>query len=174
MRFMTESRQTGGLLKRHLLSFSSFLLATIVGLVSSFTFSAVYDMAHTALYTEPQTISGVWRGSWHGVPAVTIRLEQQGDLLRGTAQFNTVIATKDGPQAASETKELQLENVRFDGERLSFEVWNTDESNTTIVARMEMRFENRTEAELRRTGGQPEGSPEDKEMGIKMKRERSF
>lgn len=161
-------------LKRPLFSFSSFMLATAVGLVSSFTFSAVYDMARAALSNNPQTISGVWRGRWQDSPAVTIRLEQEGNALHGTAQFYRVVATADGPQTVGETVELPLLNPQLEGQRLSFEVRGTDEAHQATVAELEMWFDSDGEAELRRMGGQPEGAPEDKEPSIKMKRERSF
>lgn len=175
MRFRIENRQTDASLRRPLFSFSSFVLATVVGLVSSFTFSTAYDMAYKKFSGGPQTISGVWQGRWHGVPAVTIRLEQNGEALGGTARFSRIIATADGPEAVGETVELPLLNPRLEGQRLSFEVRGADETQTAVVAEMEMKFVNEGEAELRYTDEQSEGEPkDDKAMGIKMKRERSF
>jgi hypothetical protein len=147
----------------------------VVGLVSSFTFSTMYDMAFKMLSGEPQRISGVWQGRWHGVPAVTIRLEQNGDALGGTARFSRIIETSDGPKAVGETGELPLLNPRLEGRRLSFEVRGADETHPAIVAKMEMKFVNEVEAELRSSGEQLEGEQEDnRAMEIKMKRERSF
>lgn len=174
MRFRTESRQSNGFLKRPLFSFSSFLLATVVGLVSSFTFSAAYDLARTMLSTDSQTISGVWCGQWHGVPAVAIRLKQDGSLLSGTVRFSTVAASPDGPKVVAETGEIPLVNPKFDGKRLCFQIQVEPHLYPVIVAEMELNFINADEAELRRTGDLPEGAPEDKEVMIRMKRERSF
>ncbi|HEY0321649.1 MAG TPA: hypothetical protein VGC66_11870 [Pyrinomonadaceae bacterium] len=175
MRCETESRLTSPFDRRPLLSLSSFILAIAVGIISSFTLSTAYDMARSAIVGERQTVSGVWRGSWQGVPAVTIRLEQQGDaMISGTARFSKIIATNEGPKAVGETGELPLVNPQFDGERLLFEVESADESYTAAVSEMEMSFAGEGEAELRRTGGQPEGAPADQTMRIKMRKERSF
>jgi hypothetical protein len=163
------------LARKPLLSFSSFILAIAVGIISSFTFSAAYDMARSAIGGERQSISGVWHGDWHGVQAVTIRLEQHGDaMISGTARFSKIIATIDGPKAIGESVEMPLVNPQFDGERLSFEVQSADESYRAIVAEMKMRFASEGEAELLLTGRQPEGSPEGQALTIKLRRERSF
>jgi hypothetical protein len=176
MRFRHDKLYAGSVLKRPLLSFSSFGLAAAVGLISSLTFSAAFDMARDLLSGGgAQTVSGVWRGDLQDVPAVTIRLEQNGGELTGTARFTQMTATPEGPKASGETKELPLKNVRFNGERLLFEVSNEKEGAAEIVARMEMNFTaDAAVAELRRTGGRPEGTPESKAAVIIMRRARSF
>ena len=52
MRPENDSLRACGFLRRPLFSFSSFVLAALIGLVSSFTFSAAYDMARSALLKE--------------------------------------------------------------------------------------------------------------------------
>lgn len=174
MRTSIEGRETEPSLKRPLLSFSSFMLAAIVGVISSFTFSTVYDMARTALLDEPQAISGVWRGTWHGVPAVLIRLKQDGSVLSGTAQFSKIAASIDGPEVIAETYELPLVNPRLDGKKLCFQVEDETNPYPVRVVEMEMNFLSADEAKLRRTGGQPDETPIDKDIVIKMKKESSF
>jgi hypothetical protein len=129
-------------------------------------------MARSALSGRPQTVSGVWHGQWNGVHAVTLRLEQNG--LSGTARFTKIIETIDGPKAVGESREIPLVNPKFDGERLSFEVQSAGESYPATSAEMEMRFTGEGEADLRRTGGEPDVAPVYSRMAIKMKQERSF
>jgi hypothetical protein len=160
-------------LRRPFLSFSSFMLAIAVGLISSFTFSAAYDMARSALAPKSQTVAGVWRGHWHGVPAVTIKLEQKMEALSGTASLKKVVATENGARAVGESTEIPLSNPRFDGKRLLFELHSTDGIHPPVFVEMEMRFENGGEAELRLARREAEASAEDKEI-IKLRRERSF
>jgi hypothetical protein len=164
-----------------MLSLSSFLLAIAVGLVSSFTFSTAYDMARAAIGGERQTVSGVWQGVWEDVPAVTVRLSDEGGFLSGTVQFTEIIRRLDGSRIIDRTNELPLVNPKFDGERLCFEVEYGPHpypfpasAQPAQLAEIELTFVGYDEAELRRTGGQPEGAPEDKAMVIKMKRMRSF
>lgn len=163
MRLQTLGTLTG----RPLLSLSSFLLAIVVGLTSSFTFTTAYDLIRASMAGERQVASGVWHGQWQGVHAVTIKIEQSGGALSGTARFARVVETTDGPRAVGESAELPLINPRLDGDRLSFEVRGADESQKVILARLEMRFTGEGEAELRRE--QEEESP-----AIPMLRERSF
>lgn len=172
MRFGSEG--SGTFTSKPILSLSSFMLSVVVGLISSFTMSTVYDMALASLGEGRQARSGVWHGQWQGVHAVTIKLEESGDALSGTARFARVIATRDGLKAIGETAELPLMNPKLDGDRLSFEVRGADESNPVILAEMEMRFTDEGEVELRRTGGEPEGTREDRLVTISMKREQSF
>lgn len=174
MRFWTAGKGTSSFINRRLPSLSSFLLAILVGLISSFTFSTAYDMTSSALLSKPQIVCGFWHGQWQGVHAVTIKLEQRGDSLSGTARFSRVIATSEGPKAIGESAELPLVNPKLDGDRLSFEVRGSDETYPSILAEMEMRFTGEGEAELRRTGGKPESTRADSRMSIKMQHERSF
>ena len=170
MRFRQEKLGTVSVLKRRLPPLFSFALAVMVGLTSSFTFSTAFDMARRMFSAGTQTVSGVWQGQLQDVPAVTIKLEQNGNEL----SFTNIRATTDGLKAVGETKELPLRNVRFDGRTLLFEVSNDREGAAEIVAEMEMIFTDETMAELRRTGGKPAGTPESSAMVITMRRERSF
>ena len=174
MRISIEGRETEPSLERPLISFSSFMLAALVGLISSFTFSAAYDMARAALSNDTQAISGVWRGRWHGVPAVIIRLRQDGNMLSGTARFSKVAASIDGPKVIAETYDLPLVNPRFDGKRLCFQVEDDTHLYPVRVVEMEMDFVSADEAELQRGGGQAVDTPVDKEIVIKMKKVSSF
>lgn len=150
MSLMSEENENGYFINNRLLSLSSFLLAMAVGLVSSFTFSAAYDMTRRAFFGEPASLSGVWHGQWQGVHAVTIRLEQRGETLRGTAKFSRIIATNDGPKAVGAAEALPLINPKLSGDTLSFEVQDSEVSYSSIPLRMEMRFTGAGEAELRR------------------------
>ena len=174
MRFGTESKRARSFAGRPMLSLSSFMLAIAVGIISSLTFSAAYDMARAALAGERHSVSGVWHGAWNGVHAVTIRLEQNGDRLSGTARFSIAVATGDGPKAAGETPELALVNPQLDGETLSFTVHGLGGSCKSTVAVVEMNFNNEGEAELRRKYDPPEDEMENEETVILMMRERSF
>lgn len=160
---------------RPLLPLSSFMLAMMVGLVSSFTFSTVYDLARASLSEARQEAPwGVWHGQWQGVHAVTIRLGESGKSLSGTARFAKVVVTGDGLRVIGESAELPLVNPRLEGDKLSFEVEGADESHPVIRAVMEMRFTEEGEAELRRMGAERDGTPEEKPLAIRMKREQSF
>jgi hypothetical protein len=174
MRFEAVEERTSPFVHRPLLSLSSSLLAIAVGLISSFTFSTAYDMARAALFGHHQAIYGVWHGQRHGVHAVTIRLEKNGDGVRGTARFSKIIETGDGPRVVGETPELSLINPSFNGERLFFEVQSGEETGLTVVPVMEMSFINEAEAELRRTGRQAEDASQEKALTIIMKKEQSF
>src|ERR1043165_3106955 len=115
MRFeASSSRSSRAILfnRKRLASLSSFILAVAVGLISSFTFSTAYDMARSALGVKQRQYTGVWRGQWHGVPAVTIKLTQNGDSVSGTASFNRIIKTDDGPRDYGASPELPLANPR--------------------------------------------------------------
>lgn len=172
MSFVSGRGQANAFVNRSFLSFSSFVLATMVGIVSSFTFSTAYDMARKALFDEQQEIAGVWHGEWHGVPAVTIHLEEQDGALKGTAEFYTIFATAAGPKRVGQTGELQLINPRFNGKKLSFEVQSSDIIYPVITAQMEMSFVGEGRAELRPTGQPPGSRPENQETTINMKRTR--
>lgn len=174
MRFVDERQRARSYVRRPLLSFSSFLLAIAVGIISSFTFSAAYDMARSAaIGGERRSFSGVWHGDWHGVRAVTIKLEQNNDAVSGTASFYRVVDTEDGPESSGQFPAITLTNPRLDGKRLIFELQSIDEIHPAVFIEMEMQFENEEEAGLRCIGPESEGSAEDRER-IKMKRERSF
>lgn len=173
MGFRTESKPVGSYIRIPLLSLSSFVLAVVVGVVSSFTYSTAYDLILAALYGASQPVYGVWHGSLNGVHAVTIRLEQNGERVDGTARFSKIACTLDGPKVVGESEALALVNTRLDGGRLSFEVYGVGESGKTMAV-MEMNFVGAGEAELRRIGGVPESETEGEEMVIRMKREPSF
>jgi hypothetical protein len=130
-------------------------------------------MARLRLYDERANVPGIWHGTWHGVHALTIRLEQDGERLGGTIRFSKIVERGDGAKVVGQTEELPLVNTRLDGERLSFEVYGVGES-CKVMAEMEMNFTNEGEAELRRTGGMPEEDEEGVAKIINMKRERSF
>ncbi|MBD0370954.1 MAG: hypothetical protein ICV60_08975 [Pyrinomonadaceae bacterium] len=173
MRFQAEGKRSP-FAGRPLLSLSSFVLAVTVGLISSFTFSTAYDLARVMIYGQsPADVSGVWRGYWEGVPAVTVTLKQQGESLSGTAKFIRVINSEDGPQVAGESQEIPLINPRLQGNKLSFELYSLDGIYTAFVE-MEMSFENQEEAELRSTRRDSADVPIDKEPPLRMRREPSF
>jgi hypothetical protein len=168
MRHPAEDKRTGHFTIRPLLSLSSFVLAIVVGLISSFTFSAAYDMARGALATEPARVAGVWHGHWNGVHAVTLKLEQGCDSLQGTARFSKVIDTGDGLKVIGESEPLRLVNPELSGDKLTFQVEDTSSCLTTVFTRLEMRFTKPGEAELRREQEQEEAGV------ITMLLERSF
>jgi hypothetical protein len=170
MRFVIEGKRTGPPVRKPLLSLSSFLLAIAVGIISSFTFSTMFDMARMKLYGPGQAVQGLWHGQWHGVHAVTIRVERNGDALSGTARFSRVVVTRDGPKVVGESGTLSLINPKLKGDSLSFEVQSPEEMYPAITTIMEMRFTNEGEAELRRISGQQE----DEVLPIAMSKERSF
>jgi hypothetical protein len=172
MGFGNLSRGKGEFLKRPLLSLSSFVLAIAVGIISSFIFSSAFDMARSAFVGKSQIISGLWRGHWKGIPAVTIKLERKKEQLSGTASFKRVVATESGARVMGESPEIPLINPRFDGKSLLFELRAMDEIHPPTMIEMEMRFENDGEAVLHAIGREAVGAP-DGEI-IKMKRERSF
>jgi hypothetical protein len=159
--------------RRPLVSLSSFILAAAVGLISSFTFSTAYDMARFQFGGEFRTVAGVWRGQWHGVHAVTIKLTQNGDSFSGTARFNRIIRTDDGPHVEGVSPELPLSNLQFDGHRLSFEIHleEGEEVHPRIFVAMEMWLENEDEALLRSSGRE---STDSSEEPIRMRREPPF
>ncbi|HEX8175403.1 MAG TPA: hypothetical protein VF543_09810 [Pyrinomonadaceae bacterium] len=171
MRFPTEDKRTGRFIGRPLLSLSSFILAIAVGLVSSFTFSAAYDMALGAFVAEPAAVAGVWHGHCKGVHAVTIRLEQGCDFLSGTARFSRAIKTGDGLKVIGESREVQLINPQLRGDVLTFEIEDPEASIAAETIRLEMRFTKQGEAELWRAEQQPE---QEESWTITMLQERSF
>ncbi len=171
---MSLKRRTSAFPKRPLLSFSSFLLATTIGLISSFTFSTTYDMARSALRHKPQTVSGVWQGEWQGIRAVTIKLEQQNDTVSGTVTFYRIVATEDGPKVEGQSEEIPIINARLEGKRLVFELGAIDEIHPRLFVEMEMSFEKEDEAILRCARLGLEDSAEDTETIIYMTREPSF
>ncbi|HKS28623.1 MAG TPA: hypothetical protein VJS44_12425 [Pyrinomonadaceae bacterium] len=171
MSYQSVDNRKRRFLGRPLLSLSSFLLAIAVGLISSFTFSAAYDMARASLSDEPQNISGVWHGYWNGAHALTVRLEQGCDSLKGTARFSRIVETDDGPKVIGVSETVQLINPRLSGDRLSFEVIDPDFCFSKVVIRMSMRFTKQGEAELWREKEFVEGE----EAGtITMLQESSF
>jgi hypothetical protein len=169
-----ESKRIGGRVRRPLLSLSTFFLAVTVGIISSFVFSTAYDMTRSALGGERQEVSGVWRGSWHNVPAVTINLQQQGERLSGTVSFNRIFKSDNGFESEAATQEVPLVNPRFDGKRLLFELQVPDEIHPPLFIEMEMSFDNEEEAGLRCTRRDSIDVPVAKETVISMKHERSF
>ncbi|HEX8747711.1 MAG TPA: hypothetical protein VF717_10975 [Pyrinomonadaceae bacterium] len=155
MRFPTEEKRTGRCIGRPLLSLSSFMLAIAVGLISSFTFSAAYDLARGAFEAEPAAVAGVWHGHWNGVHAVTLRLEQGCESLSGTARFSRVIQTGDGLKVIGESAEVPLINPQLRGDMLTFEIKNPEVSTAAATIGLEMRFTKQGEAELCREQEQP-------------------
>lgn len=174
MRSNVESIRRGATLAKPLMSLASFLLSVAVGTVSSFTYSAAYDMARSAFSAKPVEVSGVWRGYWHGVPAASIKLEERDGALSGTVIFTAVVETEEGPRASGESPELPLINTRFDGKRLVFELHGMDEIRPTVFIEMEMTFEDEKTAELRCTRRDSVDVPKDEVPTIKMERESSF
>jgi hypothetical protein len=173
MRLDADSKRFGGRVRRPLLSLSSFLLAIAVGIISSFTFSAAYDMARSALGVRPQ-VSGLWRAYWKDVPAATIRLEQQGDQLGGTVSFNRIYETDEGFRSEESAPEIPLVNPRLEGKRLLFELQAPDDIRPKLLVEMEIYFENEDKASLRCVRRNSLEVPVDEEPAIGLRRERSF
>jgi hypothetical protein len=175
MRSRTESKRFGGRVQRPLLSLSSFILAIMVGVISSFLFSAAYDMTRPVMSGQQRpAVSGVWRGYWQKVPAVTVKLEEQDGHLSGTVSFNRIFNTYDGPRSEEAAREIPIVNPRLEGKRLLFELQAPEDFYPTLVVEMEMSFENEGEVGLRCTRRNSIDVPVDKEPPIRMRLERSF
>ena len=171
MSFGASSKRATLFNRRPLASLSSFILAVAVGLISSFTFSTAYDMARSALGAEQRSVAGVWRGEWHGVPAVTIKLMKNGDSLSGTASFNRIFNSENGLRSEASSQEIPIVNPRLEGKRLLFELQAPDNIQPTIFIKMEMSFENEDEAVLHCTGRE---STDSSEEPVRLRREPPF
>ena len=171
MRRLTHARSA-----RHIhspmLSATSFLLAAAVGLISALIFSNAYDMARVSLFNQERRVEGVWSARWRDIPAVTVRLKQEGEIISGTVQFKKILSSPFCPVAIDSTGELPLMHPRLDGERLFFEVHDDSDCSPANLLEMEMRFTGKDDAELYRHSLLPYNR--DGDVGLCMKREDSF
>jgi len=71
------------------------------------------------------TIAGTWRGKMYGLPAVVLRVKDEGGTLSGTITFYFLHRKTESDPWEVDTKHanpLPLLDAKFDGKALSFQV----------------------------------------------------
>lgn len=133
-----------------LTAFSALVLSAVLGLGFTLLVNKTHDFLARDNMQE-QAVVGTWQGSWQDVPAVTVKIDREGDQLTGSVAFQAVVRTGAGSQLIGNPVTVPLKDVRFDGRTLHFKVDDLRAARTFRDSGMEITLTSAKEAELKVT-----------------------
>ena|GEM_PF-5695336 len=98
------------------------LCALLLVLLAAASAQTPAPQAQTAPPATPSAVAGTWEGTFHDVPAITLKIKSEGDKLSGTVVFYRIIERGGGGPKVDGQVEVELIEPKLAGASLTFKV----------------------------------------------------